>query len=458
VRKNAQDLVMRRVRENHDKAESQVKQFLWSWAEPACETEEEFRLSSALFLQLLDSDQFAAAMQTTGAVDQVKDFYVRRIYPHLDHIVFYKRKHLLHFDTNSNSAHEGTNRGMKSHAAPTNPQHTLAKATKVLTHQACLKSLSLQSDLARKINSKTLWSEQPTQGHVVDLALNLIINEWEQRGHYDIAGPFSDADSEGIFWLQFRKDQAIDDSQDKHLGTVPRFKRVRKIHRCCETGTLRCDCCYFDRVGIPCRHIMALLCQITGSEFKGVAVDDVRVFWRNDYFFYGMQPRNDMGSLLLQLRDSDTQGPIVPIDKVPPTISMDENHPIVKTFSLPLVERCLNYAPLQCQAALQSHGSSIAPGCLGLNQEFFDYGDTADDDGSVLEFQTPTDATFSYPSPPKKDKTAHEQAYDLLKPKFDELVTLLGDSNADNTQITLYGDMLTEIIMRRRAGIGCQHA
>ena len=190
VRKNAQDLAMRRVRENHDKAESQVKQFLWSWAEPACETEEEFRLSSALFLQLLDSDQFAAAMQTTGAVNQVKDFYVSRIYPHLDHIVFYKRKHLLHFDTNSNSAHEGTNRGMKSHAAPTNPQHTLSKATKVLTHQACLKSLSLQSDLARKINSKTLWSEQPTQGNVVDLALNLIINEWEQRGHYDIAGPY----------------------------------------------------------------------------------------------------------------------------------------------------------------------------------------------------------------------------------------------------------------------------
>jgi hypothetical protein len=106
---------------------------------------------------------------------------------------------------------------------------------------------------------------------------------------------------------------------------------------------------------------------------------------------------------------------------------------------------------LQCQAALLSHGSSIAPGSLGLNQEFFDYGDTADDDGIVLEFQTPTDVTFSYPSPPKKDKTAHEQAYDLLKPKFDELVTLLGDTNADNTQITLYGDMLTEIIMRRRA-------
>jgi hypothetical protein len=383
-------------------------------------------------------------------VDQVKDFYKSRIYPHLDQLVFYKRKQLLHFDTNSNSAHEGTNRGLKSHAAPTNPQHTLAKATKVLTHQACLKSLSLQSTLARKINSKTLWSDQRTQGHLVDLAVCLISNEWEQRGRYGIAGPFADADSEDIFWLLLRQDQACD-SQDKYLGTVPKFKRVRKINRCYETGILRCDCCYFDRVGIPCRHIMALLCKIFGGEFKGVAVNDVRVFWRNDYFYYGMQSRNNIGSLLLQLRDSDTKGPIVPADKMSPIISIDENHPIVKTLNLPLIERCLNYAPLQCQTALQSHGNSFGPGCLGLSQELFDYGDIDyDDNGSEFEFPTTSNDMFSYPSPRKKDKTAQEQAYESLKPKFDELVTLLGDANADNQRIALCGDMLTEIIMRQR--------
>ena len=38
-----------------------------------------------------------------------------------------------------------------------------------------------------------------------------------------------------------------------------------------------------------------------------------------DYFLYGMQPHSEMRSLLMKLRDTDTQGPVLPIDKVPPT-------------------------------------------------------------------------------------------------------------------------------------------
>ena len=35
-------------------------------------------------------------------------------------------------------------------------------------------------------------------------------------------------------------------------GTVPKFKRVRKIRRHSEPGILRRYCCYSDRIGIPC--------------------------------------------------------------------------------------------------------------------------------------------------------------------------------------------------------------
>ena len=169
------------MREKYDKAEQQVRLFLWSWAEPACETYEEFRLSNSLFLMFLDSKEFADAMRNPKAVENAKNFYLQHIFPLLDDIVFYKRKHLLHFDTNSS-----TNRGMKSHAAPTNPQHTLEKATKVLSHQARLKALKLQSTLARKANSTTLWSDQATQGHLLDLAISLISNECAEHTFYDI--------------------------------------------------------------------------------------------------------------------------------------------------------------------------------------------------------------------------------------------------------------------------------
>jgi hypothetical protein len=355
VNKSTRDANKRLMRAAFDKAELQVRQFLWSWAEPTCETEEEFLLSNALFLMFLDSNEFAAAMQTPCAVELAKDYYRINIYPILDQIVFYKRRRLLHFDTNSNSAHEGTNRGMKSHSAPTNPQHTLEKAAKVLSHQAQLKTLLLQTDLACKVNGKTLWSDQPGQGRLVELAISLIQNEQAECECYDTVGPFVDADRRDIFWLLLRQDIRPPDTQ---MGTVPKFKRVRKIRRHEGTGSLLCDCCYFDRVGIPCRHIMALLHCIWGSKFRGVTVNDVRVFWRVDYFFHGMQTQTNIRSLLLELRDNDTQGPILQSDQVPSTIFMDENHPVVKTYHLPLVERCSNYSHNHCERALNRYSTA----------------------------------------------------------------------------------------------------
>ena len=424
-------------RDAFDKAELQVRQFLWSWAESKCETEEEFRLSNALFLMFLDSSEFAAAMQTSLAVKKMKEFYKDNISPILDHLVFYKRKRLLHFDVNSNSAHEGTNRGMKSHAAPTNPQHTLEKATKVLSHQAQLKTLLLQTNIASKANGTTLWSDQPGQGHLLDLAVGLISNECAERRLYDTVGPFVGAERKEISWLLLRRDQ---ETQDTQLGTVPKFKRVRNIRRCGETGTLQCDCCYFDRVGIPCRHIVALLDHILGDEFKGITQDDVRVFWRTAYYFHGLQPRNEMRSLLLELRDTDTKGPILPREKIPPTIFMDKNHPVVKTYYLPLTERCINYTPIHCQQALERYGNKFCPGNLGLSQEAYDYSNS--DDGNDV---------FQYPSPQKKQKTAKEQAYEVLKPEVDEMFTILGDSFANSQVLSYCKGKLTELVMELRA-------
>ena len=181
-----------------------------------------------------------------------KKFYRVNINPYLRYIAFYIRKRKFHFDTNSNSAHEGTNRGMKSHAAPTNPQHTLEKAAKVLSHQARLKTLRLQTDISCKVNGTTLWSDQPGQCGLVELAISLINNQRAESGFYDIAGPFIDADRHDIFWLLLRREQA---TQDTQIETVPTFKRVRTVRRHNETGTLLCDCCYFDRIGIPSWHI-----------------------------------------------------------------------------------------------------------------------------------------------------------------------------------------------------------
>jgi hypothetical protein len=384
VHQGTREASKRLVRDAYDKALLRVRQFFWSWAEPNCETIEEFLLSKALLLMYLDSNEFAAAMQTPGAVEHARQFYRVSIYPILDQLVFYKRRSLLHFDTTSNSAHEGTNRGMKSHAAPTNPQHTLDKAAKVLSHQAQLKMLLLQTDIACKVNATTLWSDQPGQGRLVDLAISLINNQRAECGLYDISGPFVGAARHDIFWLLLRKDKETPDTQ---MGTVPNFRRVRKIRRHSDPGTLICDCCYFDRIGIPCRHIMALLDSILGDEFKGITVNDVRVFWRIDYFFYGMQPRNNMRSLLLDLRENDTKGPILHIDKVPSASIMDDNDPVVKTYHLPLTERCRNYSQIHCEWAHKCYGNTSCSGTKTGNHDHREetWNFTKDGDGKHLK-------------------------------------------------------------------------
>ena len=55
---------------------------------------------------------------------------------------------------------------------------------------------------------------------------------------YDIAAPFVDADRQDIFGLLLRQYQ---EPQYTQMGTVLRVKRVRKIRRHGERGTLRCD-------------------------------------------------------------------------------------------------------------------------------------------------------------------------------------------------------------------------
>ena len=44
-------------------------------------------------------------------------------------------------------------------------------------------------------------------------------------------------------------------------------------------------------------------------------------------------------------------------DKVPATFFLDVDHPIVRTFYLPLTERYMNYSHIHCQCALELCGT-----------------------------------------------------------------------------------------------------
>jgi hypothetical protein len=87
-------------------------------------------LSKALFLNFIQSDKVKEALGPNG-FDQLQEFYGKQTESHEDYFVFYCRRHLLHLDTNSNSAHEGTNNGMKYHSVAVRPTHGLVESTRI---------------------------------------------------------------------------------------------------------------------------------------------------------------------------------------------------------------------------------------------------------------------------------------------------------------------------------------
>jgi hypothetical protein len=122
---------------------------------------------------------------------------------------------MLAFETNSSSAHEDTNHGMKLHSQPTNPQDTIVDVTNVLCDQAARSERKLTWTVVRKIASKSLHSILPTANTLTDLGNGLVEKQWRQAKHYNICGP------NGHQWLCMRRaDTSAKGAVPKGCSTV----------------------------------------------------------------------------------------------------------------------------------------------------------------------------------------------------------------------------------------------
>jgi len=130
---------------------NQIKAWIYSWMSPRCETEEEYKISKSLLCAYLRHSDFLR-VASEAVADQIGTFIREHIEPHEAFYCFHKRRHVRHFDTYTNSAHEGTNNGVKSAAAPILPQHSLDRSASILNQNALIKANanSIQS-------AKVIW-------------------------------------------------------------------------------------------------------------------------------------------------------------------------------------------------------------------------------------------------------------------------------------------------------------
>ena len=111
----------------------------------------------------------------------------------------------------------------------------------------------------------------------------LVIQQWNLRDNY-----ISQRVTEKS-WLVVC---IVDHDHSRKEGLIPRFSRVREVSIAADNRVLQCSCMYFERVGIPCRHQMHVLCSVD-TKCIGISHHDVAVTWWKEFLKYGFSNEPD---------------------------------------------------------------------------------------------------------------------------------------------------------------------
>jgi hypothetical protein len=235
----------------------------------SCETHEEYIVSKALLLRFIESESVVRVFGPENVLKILK-FFRNNIETQESRFCFYLRRDRRHFDTIMNTAHEDTNNGIKYCAAPVLPSYSLSKSARTLSQNGKVTARQHELDNARAVDSTKLWSNLPTSEHLTHLGEGLVVEQWKIRNNYE-----SRQIEANLFQVRRMN------HNPKNVA-MPIFKRIR-IVSIANDGRLRCSCCYFERIGIVCRHMMHILQSVTHEDYSGVSHRDISVFWWSTY-------------------------------------------------------------------------------------------------------------------------------------------------------------------------------
>lgn len=155
----------------------QIKAWFYSWMQPHCESEEEYKISKALLTAYLQSPGFLQ-IATKPVAECIQIFIHENDEPLESFICFYNRRAIQHYNTYTNSSHEGTNNRLKTAAAPVIPQHSLDSSASILNQNAEIKSKYNDIQCATAVLSQNLWSPLPTANHLTHKGEGLVTEQW----------------------------------------------------------------------------------------------------------------------------------------------------------------------------------------------------------------------------------------------------------------------------------------
>ncbi len=373
-----------------------------------CETEAEYRISIKLLKEFIISPGAVAAVNgKEGILHHILHYLDKYVTPYKDLFLHCLRKDLRFFDISHNSSHEGTNNGMKScSVAPVLPVLSMTTSARRMTMQSGMTTHRVNEQCSRTFNKKKLWSHLPTSNYLVMTAESILSKQSQRYTSYSVVR-IGAASFEVSF--NYGRDKVADDHEDDHDGDgmlmpyqpitattadeqdskedneeneetmedqeknvpfkwhpIPAFRRERIVSFDTNTSTVKCSCCQFERIGIPCVHVQVVV-KAVDPEWNGFTHHQVAVRWWSVYAFKGYPYRASdacpVSRALGHLSENDIDAPAFGHDLVARIKASGE--PICEPSpSIPDYQRVLNYntEDLRPLFALEKDDNSILGG------------------------------------------------------------------------------------------------
>jgi hypothetical protein len=357
--------------------------WMYSWMTRGCETEEEYEVSRILFIYYLGTPEL---LEKIGAdlVESVQQMYLRSVSPFQANFVFYRRKTLFAFEEFTSSTQEASFSGVKKGTLAVRPSMDVDTSLQQLNRQADKKKELYQAAALTGLSNNAMWSAIPMlTSKLVPYGAGLYESEYNRLNDFTSA------------WIIATRWQLVYNGANEERDSVsnplflsnfvPRFRRVRTV-TLVTIGShcyLVCDCGYFQRVGISCRHLFHILTKYW-SNFTHV-LNDLHPVWHSMYKAYAYATDDDGNKLpasqaieaLAKTFEKDVPGPRAPM----PTPDLDEpfNPGHEDLQILPAADRCLNWPKALVNRLLNDKTKSILP---SMSEDVHMYTQESDDESS----------------------------------------------------------------------------
>ena len=322
----------------YDKVCKQLKLWIYSWMKSSCETLHEYLTSKLMFFKFLNTIQIR---ETLGEVfiSSVTRFVRKHVEIHESLYAFHERFTIRHFDSYSNSCHEGTNNGIRHSTAKVGPSTNIENTMLILNSNSDFSHAKKRKLNSQKYVGRKLYTELNCSKYLVDMGFSILQNSWERRNHYDSI--YVGKDKWYVKYQDIRRVQ--------NVGLYPHFKRIRIVTN--ENGFLKCSCNFRSRFGIDCAHVYHVASKFEGYDEPSHHECSVR-WWSafNKYGLYSNSCRSanetHLNNFFKELQENDLTG-------LPVRYYAYDHLPVVKEsnlpeeFTIPQYPVCTNYPNLQ---------------------------------------------------------------------------------------------------------------